>query len=93
MEVKHEEKFQQFTIETGGGEEAELAYARPEDKVIDFTHTFVPPDERGQGLANKLVKTGLEYAEANSLKVVATCPMVAKYIQKNEAYQKLLANK
>ena len=92
MEVKivHEEKYQQFTVPLGDEEEAELAYAKPSDKEIDFTHTFVPESARGKGIAQKLIEEGLCFARDNGYQVIATCPVVAKYIQNNPHHHDLL---
>ncbi len=86
--VIHEEKYQQFTIEFEG-DDAELAYARPSDDVIDFTHTFVPKSERGDGMATELIEKGLEFARQNNLKVKASCPAVDKYIKAHPEHQDL----
>lgn len=89
IDIKHDKKHQQFTAALGE-EEAELAYAVPSEEVMDFTHTYVPESARGKGVANKLIAEGLCYAEENGKKVIATCPVVQKYIHKNPDYQKLL---
>ena len=89
LNIKHDKEYQQFTASIGD-EDAELAYATPSEEVIDFTHTFVPESARGKGVANKLIEEGLCYAEENGKKVIATCPVVKKFIDKNANYQKLL---
>ncbi len=91
--IKHEEKYQQFTMAVEGDEDAELAYATPTADIMDFTHTYVPKSARGEGLANELIEEGLQYAAANNRKVVATCPAVATYIERHKEYQKLLAQR
>ncbi|WP_162427237.1 GNAT family N-acetyltransferase [Pontibacter pudoricolor] len=92
MDVKivHEEKYQQFTVTLEGDEEAELAYAKPSEKEIDFTHTYVPESARGKGIAQQLIEEGLCFARDNGLLVIASCPVVAKYISKNEQHKDLL---
>jgi uncharacterized protein len=92
MDVKiiHEEKYQQFTVALDGDEEAELAYARPSEKEIDFTHTFVPESARGKDIAQQLIEEGLCFARDNGYLVIATCPVVAKYISKNKQHKDLL---
>ncbi len=89
IKIEHEKKYQQFTI-VMGEDEAELAYATPSEGVIDFTHTYVPEKARGQGIADKLIQEGLAYALQQECKVVASCPVVAKFIKRHEEYQKLL---
>ncbi len=72
------------------GEEAELTYTYPEDDVLDLNHTFVPPSQRGKGIANKLIKTALEFAESSGFKIIPSCPVVASYVQRNPDYKDLV---
>lgn len=87
--VEHDKKYQQFSIALGD-EEAELAYATPSDNVLDFTHTFVPEPERGKGVADKLIATGLHYADENGFQVIATCAAVKAYIRRHPEWERLL---
>ena len=59
-------------------------------QVITFTHTGVPGELEGRGIGSALVRTGLDYARAQSLKVVPLCSFVASYIQRKPEYQDLL---
>lgn len=61
-----------------------------EDKRMIFTHTFVPPELRGLGVAEKLVRAALADARSNGLKVVPACSYVAKFIERNAEYRDLL---
>ncbi len=56
-----------------------------------FTHTVVPPELRGQGLAETLVRVALTEARAAGRKVVPACSYVAKFIERHREYQDLLA--
>lgn len=85
----HEVAARRFTIEFGG-HCAELDYAREEDRVV-FTHTFVPPELRGRGLAEQLVRPALAWARAEKLRVVPACSYVAKFIERNPEFKDLLA--
>lgn len=49
--------------------------------VIDFTHTFVPPECRGKGLAEKLVRTGIKWAKEQGYELQASCWYAAKFIR------------
>jgi len=69
---------------------AELNY-HLSDGLIIFTHTGVPPALEGQGIGSLLVKTGLDFARQQNLKVRAVCWFVAGYIQRHAEYQDLLA--
>lgn len=91
IKVEHNTEDQEFTADIQGGE-GELAYSLPENNVIDFQHTYVSENLRGKGVAEELVKTGLEYARNNNLKVVATCQFVASYVRRHkQEYESLLA--
>jgi predicted GNAT family acetyltransferase len=67
---------------------AELTYLLNGDTII-FTHTGVPPALEGRGLGSLLVKTGLDFARNNNLKVQSLCWFVNKYIQKHTEYRDL----
>lgn len=68
---------------------AELNY-RLSGNIIIFTHTGVPSAWKGRGIGSLLVKTGLEYAKKNDLKVQTLCWFVDGYIQRHTEYQNLL---
>jgi predicted GNAT family acetyltransferase len=56
-----------------------------------FTHTLVPPELRGRGIAEKLVRAALADARAAGRKVEPQCSYVAVFIQRNKEYQDLVA--
>jgi predicted GNAT family acetyltransferase len=60
------------------------------DGVITFIHTEVPPELGGKGIGSKLIKGALDKVRADGLKVIAQCPFVKAFIEKNPAYQDLL---
>jgi len=61
-----------------------------EDGTIVFTHTKVPPELGGRGIAQAIVKYALDYARRNHLRVIAQCPYVASYIERHPEYRDLL---
>ncbi|MFD2515411.1 GNAT family N-acetyltransferase [Pontibacter locisalis] len=71
-------------------DEAELTYTYPETEVMDFDHTFVPEAYRGQGVADKLVQCGLDYARDNNYKIIPSCPVVETYIKRNPEYRDIV---
>ncbi|MDB6094154.1 MAG: hypothetical protein JWM32_1716 [Verrucomicrobia bacterium] len=52
------------------------------DRAI-FTHTFVPPELRGRGIAERLVRTALGWAVAERLTIVPQCSYVAVFLQRH----------
>ncbi|MBI5951429.1 MAG: N-acetyltransferase [Chloroflexi bacterium] len=70
------------------GHTAQLNYQMT-GKTIIFTHTGVPPALEGRGIGSLLVRTGLEYARGNNLKVKALCWFVSGYIQRHPEYRDL----
>jgi len=90
MTIKHDTANQQFTAGTSDNQ-AELAYSSPSPGVIDFTHTFVPEDQRGQGVADQLAEAGLAYARQHKLRVRTSCEFMAGYVQRHhDQYADLL---
>ena len=84
MFIKHDTADQQFTT-TRDGHEAELAYSRPTEGIIDFTHTFVDEALRGQGLGDDLARAGLAFARENHLGVKTTCTFMAGFVKRHHA--------
>lgn len=56
-----------------------------------FTHTFVPAELRGRGIAEQLVRAALADVHAAGLKVVPACSYVARFIERHREFQDLLA--
>ena len=54
-----------------------------------ITHVGVHPSLRGQGVAGRIVRVGLEYADKNSFRVVPMCSYAAAYIRRHPEYAEL----
>jgi uncharacterized protein len=88
ISVSHHADDQAFYAKIDNQEtDAELAYSLPGNGVMDFTHTFVPEDLRGQGVADHIIKHGLDYARENGFKIKATCAAVSLYLRRHPEYQ------
>lgn len=59
--------------------------------VITFTHTIVPGELEGRGIASRLIRFALEDVRARGLRVIARCPFVAAFIRKHPEWADLLA--
>jgi predicted GNAT family acetyltransferase len=86
LEIKHLIAEQCFVVDLAGTQ-ARLEYqftpALSEGKPgrINFSHTYVPPELRGQGVAEKLVRTGLQWAQQEQFEIRASCWYVAKFLR------------
>jgi uncharacterized protein len=90
MDIRHNEKQSQYET-TVDGHTGYAAYDLEDPDRIVFTHTIVPPEFEGRGLASAIVKYALEDVRAKNLKVVPQCAYVAAFIQRHPEYQDLLA--
>ncbi|ALW86787.1 hypothetical protein AUC43_17895 [Hymenobacter sedentarius] len=91
MAIQHNSNDQQFTV-IRRGHEGELAYSLPAEGIIDFTHTFVAEELRGEGVADELARAALEFARNEKLKVKTSCSFMAKFVRRNQSeYADLLA--
>ncbi len=82
-EVQHLVKDHKFVINRDGGE-AVLAYrlsGQGDKASVNFYSTYVPPDLRGKGLAEKLVRSGLHWAREQGFHIEASCWYVAKFLR------------
>jgi len=77
-EIIHLIDEQKFVINIGQAQ-ASLSYDLFDDQ-INFTHTFVPTELRGKGLAEKLVRHGLNWANSEKLIIEASCWYVQKFL-------------
>jgi predicted GNAT family acetyltransferase len=63
-------------------QEAVLEYRLLPDHGIDFTRTFVPEDLRGQGIAEKLVRSGIVWAREQEYEMQAGCWYVRRFLRR-----------
>ncbi len=59
------------------------------DAVMSIDHTIVPSEIGGRGIAGTLMKTALDYARAEGLKVIPACSYADAYITKHPEYEDL----
>jgi uncharacterized protein len=87
-DIRHNEQTSQFET-TVDGITAFAAYDLEDPNRIVFTHTIVPEELSGRGIANQLVKTGLDHAREKKLTVVPQCSFVAAFIKRHPEYEEL----
>lgn len=84
IEVQHQQDRHRFVL-PAGSDEAVVDYMLFKDAegkdCVNFTHTWVPPSARGQGVAERLVREALRWAKAQGLGIQASCWYVAKFLR------------
>ncbi len=64
---------------------------RLNDQVMRITHTGVPSEVGGRGLAGALTRAALEHARSAGWKVIPACSYAAQFIERHPEYGDLLA--
>jgi len=74
------------------GHTAVAEYILNKQGVLFFTHTEVPKELEGQGVASELIKAAFEDAEGRGLKIAPICPFVKSYLHRHPEWKRLLAD-
>lgn len=91
MDIHHDEQAKRFTVTSNGQEVGLLTYRVLGDGLVDFTHTYVPPEHRGRGIAEKLVEHALEETLQRGWRFHASCWYVDAYARRYPRFQEALA--
>lgn len=78
-------------FELGAGDHLAVANYRLAPGVMTFTHTEVPEELQGRGIASKLIRGALEGARAQGVKVVSRCSFVSAYLQRHPEFNDLVS--
>lgn len=89
VNVEHRPEEGRFVLPIGD-DEAELLYAEVSPGVLEYGHTFVPPNLRGSGAGGKVVRAALEYAQSEGLRVRPLCSFVAAFIARHPEFKGLV---
>ena len=74
------------------GDEAEMTYSKVGNDKIAISHTYVPPALRGTGLAEALVRRGIEDARKEGVKILPYCSYVRAEFRRHPEWSDVLAN-
>lgn len=91
FDVKHEPDHSRYSA-TVDGALAVADYHR-QGNVIAFTHTEVPPQIKGRGVASALARRALDDARAAGNKVIPACEFFRHYMASHPEYDDLRATK
>jgi uncharacterized protein len=78
-----------FFIDENGEWIAELTYVR-DNGTMTIDHTEIDEKLRGEGIGQDLVKSAVEYAREQGLKIKADCPYAKKVIDRTPEFQDVL---
>jgi predicted GNAT family acetyltransferase len=81
VDVVHRPEQSRFEAEVDG-EVAFLSYERDGDTAV-MTHTIVPRDLEGRGIAGHLAQTAVGWARAEGLQIEAQCSYVRGWLEKH----------
>jgi len=79
----------QNRFEYGDSEKLAVCEYQDRDGVWVFTHTYVPNELRGRGIAEKLVRCALETARDQKKKIDPQCSYVAAFLERHPVFQTL----
>lgn len=71
------------------GKNPRIEYIAVKDKIY-LTHTEVPKELEGKGLASKMVLMVLENIKSRNLTLIPMCPFVAMYIKRHPEWRELV---
>jgi hypothetical protein len=91
LQVQHDEKARRY-FALIDGHEAVCEYFPAGEGTLNFAHTYVPPELRGQGIADELVRQALDDAMERGLRVIPSCWFVRVYIDRHPRYREALAH-
>ncbi len=73
-----------FFVEENGNQLAEMTYSMTGTELMIIDHTEVSDALRGKNVGYQLVKTAVEYARANNIKILPLCPFANSVFQKKK---------
>ena len=88
-EILHEVPEQRF-VTHAEGHAAQLDYVE-DDGRLTITHTIVPREIGGRGIAGELVRAALDYARDAGLKVVPQCSYADAWMRRHSEFDALRA--
>jgi predicted GNAT family acetyltransferase len=84
VSVRHNEGAHRFELDAPHG--LAIAVYRPQGNARVFTHTEVPPQDEGQGIAARLVRAALDDTKAKGLRIVPACSYVVAFMRRHPEY-------
>lgn len=91
MSFEYTEEDGRFVAKDADGlEVGEVTYTRDGDEVLIINHTGVDPANRGQGVAEELVRQVVEKARKEGKKVEPVCSFAQREFERKSEYKEVL---
>lgn len=87
-DIDHDADNHRFTTSIEG-KRAELEYDLEDGRMV-ITHTRVPDEISGRGIAGRLNRAAFEHARASGLRVRPVCSYAAAWAERHPEYRPLL---
>ena len=84
MTVRHNQAQSRYELDTPHGV-AVAAYVMRDGAAV-FTHTEVPPQDEGKGIATRLVRSALDDTRRRGFKIVPACSFVVAFVRRHPEY-------
>ena len=81
-DILHQADQQQFVC-TVDGKLSRLAYRRLDATTVDAYSTQVPPELRGQGIADRLARRFYDWALSEGFTIVPSCSYIDVWLRRN----------
>ena len=89
LTIQHERSTHRFVTQVDGAQ-CVLDYNLAAG-VMTITHTGVPPEVRGRGIASAMVQAALDAARAEGWQVMSACSYASVWMARHPPYHDLLA--
>ena len=90
--TRHDERLHRIEAVLENGEVAGFAqYRSTKEGYYDFTHTEVDDAYEGQGIGSQIAEGVMDFARANSINIVPSCPFLRSWLEAHPESQDLLA--
>lgn len=84
MDIRHQPERSRFTASVDGAE-GEVVYELREGEMV-ITHTRVPPEIEGRGIAGALTRAAFDHARSAGLAIRPVCSYAAGWARRHPEY-------
>jgi len=93
MQIEHKKIGSKGLFYLAGTKEplAKMVYTMPSPGKMIIEHTEVSEELKGQNVGFQLVKTAVEFARANGIKIIPLCPFANSVFKRKPEFADVLA--